>query len=160
MYRVFGTNDADPEPAVLLELLRCLEPDVTGKFSGDDQGWFRAVFTVDADEPPLILERYLASEEGIRQQIMTWVAWLEIQDSENRDSLMDHLVATRQLFTLHAEEDREESSWSDDLCAALCQCLASAVGGVYQVDGRGFLTVDGELLVAEVEVPRSPEASG
>jgi hypothetical protein len=159
--RVFGTNDADPEPAVLLELLRCLEPDVTGKFSGDDQGWFRAVFIADPDEPPLVVERYLASEEGIRSQIMTWIAWLETCEAEaNLDSLMDHLVAVKQLFTLHVEGDNEESSWSEDLCAALCQCLAQTTGGVYQVDGRGFFTADGELILVEGDASRSPEVSG
>jgi hypothetical protein len=159
-FRVFGTNDADPEPAVLLELARVLEPSVTAKFSGDDQGWFRAIFTIDPDEPRLILERYLASEEGIRSQIMTWIAWLETQEAEaNRDSLMDHLVTVKQLFTLHVEEDGESSS-NDDLCEALCQCLAQTTGGVYQVDGRGFFTAGGELILAEEQHPPSPTAVG
>ena len=149
-FRVFGTNDADPEPAVLLEMLRCLEPNVTGKFSGDDQGWFRAVFTLDADEPSLILERYLASEEGIRSQIMTWIAWLEtLEGSSNRERLMDLLVACKQLFTLHANGDNEDAAWGEDLCFALCQCLARLTEGVFQIDDRGFHAADGTLLLEE-----------
>jgi hypothetical protein len=156
-FRIFGTNDAEAEPAVLVELARVLEPSVTAKFSGDDQGWFRAIFTVDPDEPRLILERYLASEEGIRSQIMTWIAWLETRETEpNRDSLMDHLVAVKQLFTLHMEEDGDEASWTSILPEALCQCLARTTNGVYQADGWGFFTASGELMLAEEQHPPSP----
>ena len=41
-YRVFGTNDTEPDPAALLEHLQQLGFEVTGKFRGDDQGWFSA----------------------------------------------------------------------------------------------------------------------
>ena len=37
----------------------------------------------------------------------------------------------------------------EGLCIALCRYLARETAGIYQVDGEGFFTADGKIIVAE-----------
>src|SRR5262249_5631381 len=121
---------------------------VTGKFSGDDQGWFHADLVVSDRQALLPLERYLASEEGIRAELNTWAAWLEtIENNAHSGRLMQHMITTRQVFTLEQPADQHEDI--DRLCSSLCRFLARATDGVYQVDGQGFYDASGTLLVRE-----------
>src|SRR5262245_55069313 len=129
-YRVFGTSEAPPDPAALLEHLRRRGVEAEGHFRGDDQGWFRAELVLAPGAPPLELERFLSSEEGIRAELNTWAAWLEAADSPHSARLMRHMIGTRQLFTLRQA--------ADEGAVALCRFLAGATDGVYQVDGAGF----------------------
>ncbi len=154
-FRVFGTNDVQPAPAALLEQLHCLGIEATGKFRGDDLGWFQADLVFDADSPPLRLERYLAKEDKIRAELNTWAAWLEsAEGNANYLRLMEHVIGTQQLFTLH-QPIEEADEISDDpqveeLCVGLCRFLAREIDGVYQVDHQGFFAADGTLLVPEI----------
>src|SRR5215475_6522172 len=79
-FRVFGGNDEQPEPAALLAYLHAQGLAVPGHFRGDDEGWFAAEFEMEAGATPLYLERYLATEEGIRADLNTWAAWVETCD--------------------------------------------------------------------------------
>src|SRR5438552_4025114 len=100
--RVFGTNEIQPAPAALLEHLQRLGYQARGHFKGDDLGWFAAQLFFNPDEPPCQLERFLAAEEGIRNELNTWAAWLEtIEDNPHAARLMQHMIGTKQLFTLH-----------------------------------------------------------
>lgn len=146
-YRVFGTNDVQPEPARLLEEARRLGGDVSGRLRGDDQGWFRAELVLAGEEAPLPLERYLATEEGIRAELNTWAAWLEeTGPGPAALRLMQHVIGTTQVFTLGPLDPDAEA---DAVCVGLCQFLARETAGVYQIDGRGFFAADGTPLVAE-----------
>jgi hypothetical protein len=148
--RVFGTNDVPPEPAALLEHLHGVGLPVHGRFRGDDQGWFDAQLVFDEDSPPLQVERYLATEEGIRADLNSWAAWLETaEDNPHSAELMQHVISTTQLFTLHCPEEEDDEGAIEPLRTALCRFLAGATGGVYQVDGQGFFAADGSLLVRE-----------
>ncbi len=145
-YRVFGTGEAAPEPAALLEHLRLRTP-ARGDFRGDEQGWFRAEFRRDGDGIPLVLDRYLTTEDGIRDQLNTWAAWIETaEDNPNHGPLMGHMIGTKQLFTLERPDGPE---WPDDWCVGLCQYLARETDGVYQADGVGFANADGAVLLRE-----------
>jgi len=149
-FRVFGTNNAQPEPAALLEHLHQIGAPVPGQFRGDDQGWFRADFTLAAGAAPLQLERYLAGEEGIRDELNAWAAWLETADySPNNTRLMQHMVSTTQLFTLRRPIDLADEVLLDKVCVGLCRFLAAATEGIYQADGQGFFAPDGSLLLQE-----------
>jgi hypothetical protein len=149
-FRVFGTNDVQPEPAALLEHLHGLDAGVRGKFSGDEQGWFRVEFVYAAEATPLTLERYLATEEGIRGELNTWAAWLETADySPNHEALMEHMVRTTQLFTLRQPLGHSNEVLVEKLCVGTCQFLARATAGVYQADNQGFFAPDGTLLLQE-----------
>jgi hypothetical protein len=153
-FRVFGRNDVQPAPAALLEWLHGQGVEVTGNFRGDDLGWFQAELLVDPDAAPLRLDRYLAKEDDIRGELNTWAAWLESAgDSPTHLRLMQHVVGTMQLFTLHqpieeAEEIADEPL-VETLCIGLCQFLARATDGVYQADHQGFFAADGTVLVPE-----------
>jgi len=63
-FRVFG-GDTAVEPAALLGNLHGAGFPVTGHFRGDDRGWFRAELVFADDAPPVVVERYMADEEGI-----------------------------------------------------------------------------------------------
>jgi hypothetical protein len=149
-YRVFGGNDAQPVPAALLEHLRSLGIDVSGNFRGDEQGWFAAELVFAADATPVHLERFLASEEGIRDDLNSWAAWLETADySPNHEPLMQRVISTTQLFTLRKPIDHPNEILVEKLCLGVCRYLAQETAGVYQADDEGFFAPDGTLLLQE-----------
>ena len=148
-FRVFGTNDVQPEPARVLEAARGLGGEVSGRFRGDDLGWFRAELAIPGEETPLPLERFLSSEEGIRAELNTWAAWLEeTGPGPEAVRLMQHMISTTQVFTL-GSLDPDADATAEQLCVGLCQFLARETAGVYQADGQGFFSADGTLLVPE-----------
>jgi hypothetical protein len=141
--RIFGANDHQPDPSAVLAHLHGLGQSASGKFQGDDQGWFRVKLTCDG--VPAILERYLVKEEGLRGELNTWAAWLEtVEDNANHGPLMQHVIGTTQLFTLELPSDHA-LPWA----VALCRFLAQETAGVYQADGLGFFASDGTLLIPE-----------
>jgi hypothetical protein len=146
-FRVFGSNDVQPVPARLLEEAR-RHGDVSGRFRGDDLGWFRADLAVAGEETALPLERFLTSEEGLRGELNTWAAWLEETGRREAVPLMQRLIGTTQVFTL-GPLDPDADPAVEQLCVRLCRFLAKATAGVYQVDGEGFFDADGTLLVPE-----------
>jgi hypothetical protein len=150
-YRVFGTNDAGVEPAALLSAAsRSAGMQVTGRFRGDDLGWFEAELGLGGTR--LELQRFLAGEDDLRDELNSWAAWLETaEDSPDSGRLMRLMIATTQLFTLR-RMDRAADEYEnlvEALCVGLSQFLAGATAGVYQVDGKGFFDAEGMLLVAE-----------
>jgi hypothetical protein len=146
-YRVFGFTDHDPDAAEIHALTapygdRYIGP---GEFQGDEQGWF--AFRFSGERGGLELNRYLATEEGIRRQMDTWAAWLESQSAKHPQALelMPRIINTRQVFTIAGPEDGPVA----ELCRKLCALLARRTDGVYQVDRTGFFSADGALLVPE-----------
>jgi hypothetical protein len=153
-FRVFGSAGAAVEPAALLEHLHGHGFAVAVRFRGDDRGWFRAELAFADDAPPVVVEHYFADEEGIRAELNTWAAWLEEQqDNPHAAPLMERLIGTRQLFTLHQPpedtEDFADAALVERLCLTCCRHLAAATDGVYQADHHGFFAADGALLVPE-----------
>jgi hypothetical protein len=145
-YRIFGSNDTEPSPTAVLEHLNGLGVAVSGQFHGEGGDWFGAELVV-AGKVPLGLERFLASEEGIRAELNSWAAWLETCAPEAEQArLMERMIQVRQLFTLQRPDEAEGVG---PVCEALCQFLAHATGGTYQIDGRGLFAADGALLVEE-----------
>ena len=140
-YRVFGASSEMPAPAAILAFLTSRCASVSGDFATDATGWYRAELFVD--NVPLPLERYLAEEEGIRAELNSWAAWLEThENAPEHVRLMERMIQTAQLFTLHGEG-------SEQVCLDLCRFLAAQTAGVYQIDERGFFAADGTLLVAQ-----------
>jgi hypothetical protein len=148
--RVFGRNDANPAPAALLTYLQTLALPAKGQFRGDDLGWTAGEIVVQTGATPLYIERYLTGTDDLRDDLNTWAAWLETQDHEPRHrSLMEHVIATRQLITIRCPLDHADEVTLDRLCTAVCQWLATQTDGVYQVDNAGFFAADGTLLLQE-----------
>jgi hypothetical protein len=138
--RVFAATDIELRPVELLEHLQAEGYTVEGHFRGDDEGWFEAELVVGGTEA--VLQRFLATEVGIRSELNTWAAWVESTgDGPLQEALMQRLIATRQIFVL----GEAGMGWG----ATLCRYLARRTEGIYQVDGRGFFQADGKLLLAE-----------
>jgi hypothetical protein len=143
-YRVFGGQAAPPEPAGILEHLNKLGIAVRGQFTSDTDGWFHADLVMEDGE--VHVERFLASEEGIRAELNSWAAWIETcEDSAHYAPLLEQMIQATQLFTLESPG----GAALDGLALALCQYLARATAGLYQVDGQGLFTAEGNLLVRE-----------
>lgn len=139
-YRIFGRTDQVPAPADIEACLTGAGPFFSNVFA-DETGWYRAEIRT-ASGPTLVLERWLADEEGIRAELNSWAAFLETcEHSFHSRSLMEQVIQSRQLITLSAEGD------SHRLCTLLCQLLARTSDGFYQVDDEGFFSADGDLLV-------------
>jgi hypothetical protein len=146
-YRVFGNNAVPPAPAALLEHLERRGLPATGRFRGDETGWFEAEIRFAAGQP-LVVHCYRADEEGIRDELNTWAAWLETAAEPARAApLMQHLIGTTHVFTL--QDSTAAVGRADECPLAICLFLAQATDGVIQVDDHGFLDAQGALLVAE-----------
>jgi hypothetical protein len=144
-YRVFGRTEAPPEPGAVREYLQKLGIAVESQLTGDADGWLQADFML-ADGETLHVERFLASEEGIRSELNSWAAWVETcEQSPHHVSLMERIIQTAQLFTL----EPSGGPAMEALSLALCRHLAQQTDGIYQVDGEGLFTAEGTLLVRE-----------
>lgn len=144
-YRIFGSSSAMPAPECIMEFLDAQNVSVSSEFATDESGWYQADFLTDG--AALLLERYLADEQGIRAELNSWAAWLETRENAPEHArLMENMIQTKQLFTLQCDET---SAGAERLCVALCRFLAETTAGVYQIDGRGFFDANGALLVVE-----------
>jgi hypothetical protein len=146
--RVFGINDVEPDPHGFADVLRSYRTETLVRTEKDSQGWFKATVTTPDGAALLQIDRYLAGEDGIRSELNSWAAWLEIQHGANQEQLMLHMIQTSQLFVL-GQGDDGRSSETDGMLGALCRLLAQETEGVYQVDGRGFFDRDGSCLMEE-----------
>lgn len=142
-YRVFGTTPTPIEPAALLAHLHARGHAARGDFRGDEQGWFHVELT--AADTAVEVQRYLASEEGIRDELNAWAAAIEQIDTPHQSALMLHMISTQQLFTLRPLRGTSDGA----LCRELCGWLAQQTEGVWHEDGRGFFDAAGEPLARD-----------
>jgi hypothetical protein len=145
-YRIFGRSSTAVTKTAVLECLHSLGAE--GVFDGGETEWTQAVLTFGT-AAPLDLERFLATDEGIRAELNSWAAFLETCEyNSNSVPLMEHMIQTNQLFTLRRPSDAD-GELVKRFCLGLCQLLARAADGVYQADDEGFFTADGVLLLPE-----------
>jgi hypothetical protein len=148
--RVFALSDAQPDPVGLAETVKAIVPTMEVRFDDGELGWQAAQFDLADDATPLFLERFRRDEEGVRGDLQSWAAWLETCDhSPSHLSLMQHVTQTQQVFTLRKPIDFSNEVLLDQVCVAICQMIAGAVDGVYQIDGQGFFEMSGRLLLEE-----------
>jgi hypothetical protein len=148
-YRVFGLRPEPPEPAALLSHLGGVAL-VRGRFDGDGRDWYAAELSFADNTTPLHLERFLATEEGIRAELNNWAAFLETCDySPNHVPLMERVIQSAQLFTLRRPIDHSDEVLVERLCVDLCCHLARVTQGIWQADGQGFFDADGKLVLQE-----------
>jgi hypothetical protein len=143
LFGVFATSgEALPAEAVAEQCQR-LAPQLRCAFHGDDRGWHRVEFLAPDGAEPAELDQYWATEDGIRQELNLWAAWLERFESNPHSApLMLRVIQAAQMFCLNAAAP-------DGVWLELCRWLAWRTDGVYQVDGSGIFAADGTLLVAE-----------
>ncbi len=144
-YRVFGMNQTQPDPQVIVDFLRRSQSDVSAKVNGDDLGWFQLDLVSTDSNVTRSIGRFLATEPGIRAELNTWAAWLEMQENQPRHAwLMQQMIGTVQMFTWSGSTNE-----ADGTDAELCRFLAQETAGIYQIDGKGFFAADGTLLLTE-----------
>ena len=149
-YRVFCRSGQEVKPADLLAHLQAAGLVVEGHFRGDDLGWTAAELVVRGGGTPVYVERYLTEQDDLRADLNTWAGYLETLDySPNHGMLMEHVIQTRQLFTLRKPIDHANDAAVEAVCAAACQFLAGSVDGVYQIEGEGWYSPAADLLVKE-----------
>jgi hypothetical protein len=149
-YRVFGRADSEPSLVALAEHLHAAGLPVEPHFKGNDLGWTTGEFRLPGGGTPVFLERYLASEDNLRDDLNAFAAELETCDySPNHGQLMQHAIQTQQLITLRKPLDSVDELLLEQVLETACRFLASATDGVYQIDGRGWFSAAGELLLQE-----------
>lgn len=149
-YRVFGRAETETPPAALAENLLTEGIIVEPHFKGDDLGWTGGELRLPGGGTPIYLERYLAYEDEIRQDLNAYAAELETCDySPNHRLLMEHAIQTRQLIVLRSPLDAANEVLAEQVLLAACRFLAAQTDGVYQIDGRGWFSAGGELLLQE-----------
>jgi hypothetical protein len=149
-YRVFGLNESEARPTVLAEHLHALGLAVEPHFKGDELGWTSGELRLPTSGTPVFVQRYLASEDDIRDDLNAYAAELETCDySPNNGRLMQYAIQTRQLITLRKPIDAADEVTLEKVLEEACRFLANATDGVYQIDGRGWFSATGELLLQE-----------
>jgi hypothetical protein len=148
-FRVFGLSDVEPDLRQWIDAVPVLAFHGAVQFQKGERGWWRAEIQVPENRGSILVERFWRDEEGVREELQTWAAWLEIcEGNPYRERLMQHMISTQQVFTVRPS-DEVGGAMIESLCVPLCQFVAGATKGVYEVDGRGFFDAEGSLLVQE-----------
>ena len=149
-YRVFGRSSNDVPPAALTAHLHAADLLVEPHFKGDDLGWTSGELRLAGLNTPVLLDRYLAKEDEIRDDLNAYAAILETCDySPNNASLMERVIQSQQLIVLRKPLDAINEVALEKLLIESCRFLASHTDGVYQIDGEGWFSADGALLLQE-----------
>jgi hypothetical protein len=148
-YRVFGRNDVEVIPDAIRDRLVASGFNTTCDYETGASGWLRAELKFAATTP-VHLERFRATEEGIRGELNSWAGFLETCDYEPKNTaLMERVIQTKQLFTIRRPIDCANEALVERLCVDLCRFLASETDGIWQADDEGFFAADGTLLLRE-----------
>ena len=149
-YRVFGRSSNDVPPVALTAHLHAAGLPVEPHFKGDDLGWTSGELRLAGLNTPVLLDRYLAKEDEIRDDLNAYAAILETCDySPNHASLMERVIQSQQLIVLRKPLDAINEVALEKLLIESCRFLASHTDGVYQIDGEGWFSADGGLLLQE-----------
>ncbi len=149
-YRVFGREMAEVPPSALAAELHAAGLPVEPHFRGDDLGWTSGELHLPGLNTPVTLDRYLAAEDDIRDQLNAHAAELETCDySPNAPRLVEHVALTKQLVVLRQPVDASDEVALEKVLTTACRVLAARTAGVYQIDGQGWFAADGGLLVQE-----------
>jgi hypothetical protein len=149
-YRVFGKAEIEPSAPSLAASLHADGLEVAPHFKGDELGWTSGELRFSQGGTPIYLERYLASEDEIRDDLNAYAAMLETCDySPNHRMLMEHAIQTKQLIVIRSPVDTVNEVLAEKILIHTCRFLASQTEGVYQIDGQGWFAANGELLLQE-----------
>ena len=147
--RVFGRSDNGLTPARIAEGLAEAGHVCVPHFKGDDLGWTSGELHF-ALGSPILLARYLTKPDDLRADLNAFAAELETMTySPNAAGLMERVIQTQQMVTLRKPFDHADEVELEAVCEFLMRSLTTASDGLYQIDGRGWFTATGELLVQE-----------
>src|SRR6267154_6024531 len=99
-HRVFGRSPVEVPPAALADHLHAAGLAVEPHFKGDDLGWTSGELRLPVGSP-VLLARYLTTEDDLRDDLNAHAAELETMDySPNSGPLMARVIQSKQLITL------------------------------------------------------------
>ena len=148
-YRVFCRSEVAPSPAELLAALQADNPNIRGRFRGDDLGWTAATIELGPSTPVLV-ERYLTDADELRDDLNSWAAYLETLDySPNNGRLMEHVFQSRQMVAIRRPLDHPNEIEAERVCLTVARLMAFSAEGIYQAEGDGWYDGSGELLLKE-----------
>ncbi|MEZ6141347.1 MAG: hypothetical protein R3B84_12320 [Zavarzinella sp.] len=148
-YRIFGLSEIEPDPTEMLHHLHQNHLLVEGHFKGDDLGWTQVSLQL-GHGTPLTVDRFLTTQDDLRQDLNSWAAWLETLDySHNSLPLMERLIQTQQLITARFPIDYPDEIQMTRLCHLLSMWLAEQTNGVLYIEGDGWYNQNNELLIKE-----------
>lgn len=149
-YRVFGRSSEEVTPAALASHLHGAGLAVEPHFKGDDLGWVSGELRLPGQTTPVRIDRYLTSTDDIRDDLNAHAAILETcDDSPNSGPLMERVIQTQQLILLRKPSDAIDEVVLEKVLIESCGFLAARLDGVYQIDGQGWFSAEGERLVEE-----------
>lgn len=149
-FRVFLPVADEVPPAVLVEHLHAAGLPVVPHFRGDDHGWTSGELVLPGGGTPVRLARYLTDVDDLRADLNTFAAELETMDySPHHRPLMERVIQTKQLVTVRRPLDHADEVALDRAVEGVVGFLAVVGDGVYQIDGRGWFTASGDLMVEE-----------
>ena len=149
-HRVFGRRAEQVSPAALAGHLHAAGLPVEPHFKGDDLGWTAGELRLPGLSTPVLLDRYLTSEDDLRADLNAHAAELEtMTHSPHAAGLMAHVIQTQQLMTIRKPVAASDEVTLERLLDLTCRFLAAGCDGIYQVDGQGWFAPDGTLLAEE-----------
>ncbi len=149
-FRAFCRSAAELPPAALVERLHAAGLAVVPHFTGDDLGWTEARLTLPGGGSPVPVSRFLTREDELRKDLNGFAAEVEAMDYyPDRAALMERVIQTQQLVLLRRPIDHADEASLDRLCLVVAQAAATFADGVVQIDGRGWFTATGDVLVPE-----------
>lgn len=152
--RIFLAEALPVDAEELLESVRAAGFRIAAQFRRDEQGWFEGLLVEEDSEAAVEIRRYLAGEDGIRQELNGWAAWVEeILPEEEATPWLIRFIGAKEVVTLRCLEEGDPEA-AAPLMDCLARSVAAAGGGFRQVDGVGLLDAAGNLLVREQEFPR------
>lgn len=148
--RVFSPTAAEVPPAALAGHLHAAGVAVVPHFKGDAHGWTTGELHLPRGGTPLLLARFLTTEDDLRDDLNAFAAELEtMTHSRHAVPLMQTVIQTQQLVTIRKPIDHPDESAVEAACDLAVRFLAAQTGGVFQIDRRGWFDAAGELLVEE-----------
>ena len=153
-YRIFSREKNRELMAILTKELQSCGNSLEFQFTCDPDGdlstdWFTLAIR-PTNKQPIILERYLVEEEGIRSELNSWAGILETWDHDPvHVLLMEKVIQGKELITVEKPQETDDELAMDDLCMRISRVIADATDGVFQVDGVGFYDASGALLLGE-----------
>ncbi|MFO0938503.1 MAG: hypothetical protein U0798_18520 [Gemmataceae bacterium] len=147
--RVFGRSEQHISTVQIVEQLHQAGFPVVPAFKGDDLGWTEGSLTLESGSP-ILLSRYLTDVDDLRDDLNAYAAELEGYNFQPAaQALMERVIQTRQLITIRKPVDHSNEVLLNDVCDRLCKNLAGMIDGVYQIDGQGWYSAEGNQIIQE-----------
>ena len=149
IYRVFAPTELNVPPGRLAGAMHAAGFRAEPHFKGDDLGWTGGKLVL-AGGAPVQLDRYLTDADDLRDDLNAFAAELETMSfSPEHVLLMELVIQTKQLIALRQPIDHADEAHLEKLCTWLARYFATELGGIYQVDGKGYFAADGTLRLQE-----------